>query len=114
MNSAKERLFIVLGADGTVKTASVEGHDTLSQIQQLVGGYVEGIPLPKDLSVFLFKGFELTIFANEEGIMKGLPQNKILPNYRGDLVMCLIDDEEGETIGFDPKWLTRLPEKYMP
>lgn len=115
MNSAKERVYVVLGVDGTVKNVPCVGHSSLSQIQEIVGGYIQTIPLPKDLSpsASSFKGFELTIFANEEGIPAGLPKNPILPNYRGNLVMCLIDEEEGETIGFDPKWLSVFPEKYL-
>ena len=59
--------------------------NTLEAMQEIVGGYIETITFP---------GF--VIVCNEEGKIRGLPENFKLPNDTvvGTVIVCGTDDDE--------------------
>lgn len=61
----------------------------LEQLQEMVGGYIEIVPIPASFVM----GSEMCIVANEEGMIKKLPLNDvasiILGSYiLGDVLIC--------------------------
>lgn len=59
--------------------------NTLEAMQEIVGGYIETITLPG-----------CVIVCNEEGKLRGLPENLKLPNDTvvGTVIICGKDDDE--------------------
>jgi hypothetical protein len=60
-------LAAVLGHDETIKDLTYERVNELSILQAEVGGYVEAITMPSGR----------IMWVNEEGLMKGLPLNRL-------------------------------------
>lgn len=64
--------------------------NTLEAMQEIVGGHIETITFQG----FTFSG--LVIVCNEEGKLRGLPENFKLPNDTvvGTVIVCGTDDDE--------------------
>ena len=60
--------------------------NTLDELQRIVGGYIEVIPLT----------FDDIIICNEEGKLKGLPHNFNMPVHGSIVGTVIICSEEGE------------------
>lgn len=75
-------------------------HSSLSELQELVGGYIEIVKLGEDIA----------IICNEEGKLKGLEANFYVEAIDdiivGPAVFCRIEGEELASIGSnDSKWI---------
>lgn len=80
----------------------------LSELQKLVGGYIEVLPFTREDNV--------TIICNEEGKMNGLPLNRSLAHegeiweiIAGTMIIAGDDYENGEFIGLTDE----QAEKYL-
>ena len=72
MSKAKSYQAVTINPDGTAEVITVEG-DTLRQLQDIVGGYIEGVyGWTEDPETH---PFDVTLFVNEEGKLKDLPVN---------------------------------------
>ena len=88
------RAVVVTGPTVRDWTEAIINGD-LKDLQRLVGGYIEGLPLDSS---------KATVFVNEEGKLDGLPQTAILTNdvgtvmdiITGPFVILGPTDEEGE------------------
>ena len=90
---------VVIETTGTARV--IELDDTLAQLQQAVGGYIEAVTLPNGATMWL----------NEEGKINGLDHNQqaqfIFDRSFGPGVDVIVGnavitggpDEEGETLG---------------
>lgn len=65
------RKLTVLKTDGTQEVIEHKGREPLKVLQGLVGGYVEGVP-----HFTKFEGKRCRAWANEEGLINGLPLNE--------------------------------------
>lgn len=96
----EKKYVLKVAADGRVEREPFDAEDSLGQLQRAVGGYIERVPLE------LQRGIDL--FVNEEGLLNGLPLNRVLTEFatqdsgwielRGDGVFAA-HDGEGETVG---------------
>lgn len=107
------KLGIVIKADGTLERLDLsESEQELKSLQNAVGGYVQVIELEDDF----------TMWANEEGKLLGLEENKIATviwEVRfgldtdiicGDVVFTGGMDEDGETLTISEANIQRLAE----
>ena len=60
---------------------------TLDQMQEQVGGYIENLPQARAVGVTPFATLVYEAFANEEGLIHGLPRNSIASELMGYTVM---------------------------
>jgi len=102
--------FVQLKANGHVALDEVKG-DTLELLQNLVGGYIQDVPLPLSLRKNFRPNHEIALWVDEEGLLKGNSKNKFINKYVGDLVLSLIN-EEGESVGFTKDEIYALPQEY--
>lgn len=59
----------IIKADGTITWKErAAAQIKLDELQRIVGGYIERVPMPDD--------FPGDVWANEEGLLEGLPLNK--------------------------------------
>ncbi|MBQ2972389.1 MAG: DUF3846 domain-containing protein [Ruminococcus sp.] len=72
----KEKIRKVLLVEPEKKPRVVEIDDTLEALQELVGGYIEAIYPFED---------EVALICNEEGKITGLPLNRALYSYEGEM-----------------------------
>ena len=70
--SATNGYVVIVHSDATYTIKLVEG-DILPALQNAVGGYIERMPIP---AAFV-RRFSADCFANEEGLIKNLPYNRI-------------------------------------
>lgn len=87
----------------TIKNRKVEifdGVPTLTEMQEVVGGYIETalrVPSPDR------RGFTVDVYCNEEGLCLGLPLNFVRATdgsyLAGDFVIVGCDESTGETVG---------------
>ena len=101
-------------ADGPVKLHDLDPEDTLSQLQRLVGGFIEAVQVDG----------EATLWLNEDGKAESLPVNvrshalvahllQANDFIVGDCVLTGYDLEEGETVGLGQRWLTFIEEYFQ-
>lgn len=57
--------------------------NTLENMQNIVGGYIEAVRLP----IRVGRSVPVVI-CNEMGRIYGMPQNKVLPEFVGDVFVC--------------------------
>ena len=57
--------------------------NTLEAMQKLVGGYIETITFG-----------DYVVICNEEGRLKGLPENPCMPDYVGDILFARVKGDE--------------------
>jgi hypothetical protein len=74
----------VVDTDGQVTTH--DGRLTLHTLRHFVGGYVEVCPRVRRVNGATIP-ISCTVYADEEGVPKGLPVNKSVPHLRGTLVI---------------------------
>ena len=87
----------------TIKNRKVEifdGVPTLSEMQAVVGGYIESalrVPSPQR------KGITVDVYCNEEGLLMGLPIQFVRGTdgsyLAGDFVIVGVNEDTGETVG---------------
>ena len=92
---------VVLSTDGTVRSIDIDPSNELTQLQSLVGGYIQAVTLPNGVTMWL----------NEEGKLHGLEHNSSAQRLFdrsfgagydlivGDAVLMGGADEEGDTLG---------------
>jgi hypothetical protein len=80
---------------------------TLENMQAKVGGYLEAVSLPMDI----------TMWVNDSGLIDGLPLNLIIfvegeevHHICGDVIFTSVDDE-GETISLNKEQMTWIVNK---
>lgn len=100
-----ESLLLLLKTDGTSSTHALE-KDSLRQIQRLVGGYITLAPGKFPLR----KGYTLSIYADDEGCMKGCEMNPFIKTLVGNVVVCLTN-KKGSTIGLTIEEVERVLSK---
>lgn len=71
-------IYAHIKADGKRIPIEVDKPLSLERLQNLVGGYIEFVPLTLTHDV---------LCVNEEGRIKGLPQNAVYPMLYGDVVV---------------------------
>lgn len=85
----------IIKVDGTMEEITIDKQNSLEQMQKIVGGYIEVIPIAGGK----------TLVVNEEGLLQQLPINhKASALYSGtivgDVILCTLeeleDEEEGE------------------
>ncbi len=100
---ANHSYLIHLESNGVYKIKQIDGEPSLKMFQSMVGGYIE-IDLfsefDKILSIKEGDTRRCDVVLNEDGYCKKLPINKFLPQYRGDVVLALLDIESGIYVGF--------------
>jgi hypothetical protein len=70
---AKGKLWTI-AVDGTTTSQDFDRKVKLEELQKVVGGYIEHVPVGKDGK---FNGERAVAFINEEGKLKGLAYNKV-------------------------------------
>lgn len=95
---------VILRTDGTKEVVDFST-DSLSVLQNAVGGYIEAVDL----------GDNLTMWLNEEGKLNGLPHNENAQFYFdlrfgpgvdyivGNAIFTGGTDNEGDTLGLDDR-----------
>jgi len=85
-------MAFVIRTDGTSERLWGDDKPTLTQIQEVVGGWIEHVPI-------IMEG--MYMYCNEEGKLKGLPPNWLATNLIdfddvicGDVVIMEEGDEE--------------------
>ena len=68
-------IYYYVKADGTLERVYRRKEISLEDLQKMVGGYIEFVPYGDG-----------TVCCNEEGLLKGLPKNKIHPKFVGNIV----------------------------
>jgi len=85
----------IIKVDGTMEEITIDKQNSLEQMQKIVGGYIEVVPVAGGK----------TLVVNEEGLLQQLPINhKASALYNdtivGDVILCTLeeleDEEEGE------------------
>lgn len=95
--------IVKVKTDLTIEKEEFNAEDSLTQLQEAVGGYIERVPV--DMK------HDLDLWVNEEGLLLRKPLNGILSSVHsigvervellvGDGVFAC-HDEEGETIGIE-------------
>lgn len=98
MASDKEYFVVVIRADGTVERVQTSEIPTLEELQRLVGGYIESVPVRIPVSD------KPVMIVNEEGKLKGLPRNRAATSvarlFEGDYVAgdAVLIDRAGEDL----------------
>jgi hypothetical protein len=67
MDTKKKRELHIIAVDGSI-TIIAQEKETLTQLQNLVGGYIERVRIK-------YLGKVRDAYANEEGILNGMPIN---------------------------------------
>lgn len=100
--SAKHATALVIPVEGPVQSVDLDG--TLDQLQQLVGGRIEALPVPEAFT----SGPAATAYVNEEGKWESPPNMRatdflvpgvgLWPNdyIAGPMVVCGFDPKAGE------------------
>lgn len=110
-----EKYIVKLNTRGQAEREELDTENSLKQLQDAVGGYIERVPFGVKLPPELRR---LDMFCDEEGLLKDV--NEIVVNpiatrlYRfgvvvGNVVFAL-HDSDGETVGLEPNLATRLEE----
>lgn len=102
--------FVQYAADGTIYYMEVKG-DTLELLQNLVGGYIQEVPAPRALRKEWREGFEVALWADEEGSFKYAKRNAFFKDIFGDTVLSLVN-EDGESCGFTLAEISKFPVPY--
>jgi len=85
----------IIKVDGTMEEITIDKQNSLEQMQKIVGGYIEVVPVAGGK----------TLVVNEEGLLQQLPINyKASALYNctivGNVILCTLeeleDEEEGE------------------
>ena len=77
----------------------------LAPMQQLVGGYIEAIPLAQNVDAF----------CNEEGRLQGLPRNRWVERIQGYVCGAFFisrHDEEGNAVDLTPSDIKRYKKEF--
>lgn len=77
MGKQRKLLTVVVPADKDKKPYKTYIDDSLEAFQQMVGGYIETVPVARDVIAVV----------NEEGLLLGLPVNRRMPQLVGDLFL---------------------------
>ena len=99
-------IHIPAGGDATIQ--QVEAID-LNTVSGFVGGHIQGV----------FLGGGITVYVNEEGLILGLPPNRVFTrfdgnkvNVVGDAILMSSDPATGDDIGLTPEeaeeWLAKV------
>ena len=108
--SKMDSVFVVLGCDGEITTHPTE-KESLKQLQRLVGGHIEGIYIPDHIAIEnLRPRHSMSIYANEEGILRSLPANPFIGGFVGNLVVCLTTTG-GNSVGLNSSEVLLLKNK---
>jgi hypothetical protein len=103
-NAKMAKTYIVkVKADYSIEKVEFDETDSIAQLQEAVGGYIERVPTPLKNN--------LDLFVNEEGLLQKLPVNKTLSLMctmgEGSVRILVGDgvfvchDGESDTIGID-------------
>lgn len=82
-------IHIPAGGNATIQQVDAI---TLDTIKNFVGGYIEGVFLGDGGTLF-------SLYVNEEGLLVGLPPNRVFTRYDGNTVNVVGD---AILMGFDP------------
>lgn len=82
-------IHIPAGGDATIQQVDAIDLDT---IKGFVGGYIEAVSLGDDGTLF-------SLYVNEEGLLLGLPPNRVFTRFDGNKVPIVGD---GVLMAFDP------------
>ena len=79
----------VVRASGKIEKIDVPKSDLLMELQSLIDGYIEAVPMKYDPSHL--------VIANEEGLLRHLPWNKLASDLTrqtivGDAVVVKVED----------------------
>lgn len=109
---------LVIPAQGEPYKTEIPGDRELEELQRLVGGFIEYVPLYGDDDEVA-----LSLFCNEEGKIEGLPPNGRANHFFGDallegdvlvgnVVLMGPPDDDGETLPLDyaDQWLEKALE----
>lgn len=68
----KMKTLVIIGVDGSERREALPADSSkqLPQLQKAVGGYIEGIKVR-------YEGRVRRAYANEEGLLEGLPINRV-------------------------------------
>ena len=102
-------IALVITADNEIREEVLPHKDTLQFLQGCVGGLIQ---------VPGYFGERLTMYVNEEGLLMGLPVNKIATwvlgySLVGDVVIVGADPESGDTVGIPYDVLPDLVESLV-
>ena len=77
----KKIKVIICPAESKPYEAKID--NSLKELQRIVGGYIEAVRVAEDI----------VAIVNEEGILKGLPENRsvLISGLVGDLILCSFD-----------------------
>jgi uncharacterized protein DUF3846 len=94
---------LLIPVEGALEEVELDG--TLEQLQSLVGGYIEALPLP----AFMGYARDATAYVNEEGKLHGLEHNRRATDFMvpgvgiffgdyiaGPFLLCGFDPATGE------------------
>lgn len=109
--------FLKINMDSTLEVIPAKAGDTLSVLQQAVGGYIEYI------SLMNYEGFSIDLVINEEGTINGMrpnfPATILLHRMHqghhdqmtilfGDAVLVMSDLTTGETKGVGDDTIVKM------
>ena len=82
-------LIYKLCADGRQQVVPLPDKKTigeqLHQLQEQVGGQIE--------TVRIFADNDMTALVNEEGLLRGLPENECIPGLLGDIIIVGVEGD---------------------
>lgn len=76
----KTKTWTVIKTDGSIEALTTTDKTQLEQLQKAVEGYIEGTQVR-------YQNRLRRAYVNEEGLLKGLPQNALFPQYVGNVVV---------------------------
>lgn len=113
--SSFDHIFLLLTTSEEAQVIPYEHQkDTLQQLQDLVGGYIETSPHSRVFGITSRpsrKGYKWVVVVNEEGMMNGSAYNPFpVDHLFGDIVIGQLS-RKGDIVGFPKDDLKLLPER---
>jgi len=113
-SSSSDKIFILLTTSEEAQIVISEPKNTLKQLQDLVGGYIETSPSPRAFGITSIpsrKGYQWMIVVGEEGIIKEDHHNPFTVEHLfGDIVVAQLSPK-GDTAGFPREDIELLPQR---
>lgn len=112
--ASSDRIFLLLTTSEEVQIITSSQKDTLQQLQDLVGGYIDTSPHSRVFGITSRpsrKGYKWVVVVNEEGMMNGSAYNPFpVDDLFGDIVIGQLS-RKGDIVGFPKDDLKLLPER---